>query len=229
MVYEAFNICSNCSRASVFQIEPPYRVLGLESSESTEDHVVCEGQIPTILLDLKGLDMNGKEIDMKDLNYDWWLGNATTLATLENYHTQHNDNGVYLDIALSTFRTYYPDVTSLDGITKKSDLTDEMIEYLKKLVDAGELVLHQKSVSVPAEKNSEDDPYFYLVACPIHDDKFDQALNPAADQYVSYYCDEPQGLRIKVGQKAPTLKCGFVPGENGFPEFVFWITKLNDD
>ena len=221
MVYEAFNICSNCSRASVFQIEPPYRVLGLESSESTEDHVVCEGQIPTILLDLKGLDMNGKEIDMKDLNYDWWLGNATTLATLENYHTQHNDNGVYLDIALSTFRTYYPDVTSLDGITKKSDLTDEMIEYLKKLVDAGELVLHQKSVSVPAEKNSEDDPYFYLVACPIHDDKFDQALNPAADQYVSYYCDEPQGLRIKVGQKAPTLKCGFVPGENGFPEYNY--------
>ncbi len=182
-VYEAFNICSSCSKANVFQIEPPYTVLGLESAETTSDYVVCEGQKPTMLLDLKGYDYNGDEIDMKDLNYDWWLGNATTKATLENYHLQHktiDSEDVYLDKALSTLRAYYPNITSLDGVavsTKTPNLTTPMVKYLRELVNAGELVLHQKSISVPAEAAGEEDPYFYIVACPIHDEMFKQALN----------------------------------------------------
>ena len=231
--FTIFNLCSECTKASVFRIEPPYHVLGLESSETTGDYVVCEGQIPTILLDLRGYTLDGKEVDMNDLNFDWWLGNknatdpADRLATLENYHKQTNGSGVKLDEALSTLRTYYPAVTSLDGITKEIEhhpdpkLTVAMIEYLQSLIDKGELILHQKSVNISAEKASNEDPYFYLVACPIHDEKFDQALNPAANQYVSYFCDEPQGLRIKVGQKAPRLKCGFVPGENGFDSYSY--------
>ena len=75
-VYSIFNICSECSKASTFQIEPPFHVLGLETSETTSDYIVCEGQIPTILLDLKGFTLDGKEVDMKELNFDWWLGNA---------------------------------------------------------------------------------------------------------------------------------------------------------
>ena len=182
-VYEAFNICSNCSKASVFQIEPPYTVLGLESAETTSDYVVCEGQKPTMLLDLKGYDYNGDEIDMKDLNYDWWLGNATTKATLENYHLQHktiDSEDVYLDKALSALRAYYPNITSLDGVavsTKTPNLTTPMVKYLREQVNAGELVLHQKSISAPAEAAGEEDPYFYIVACPIHDEMFKQALN----------------------------------------------------
>ena len=240
LVYSTFNILSECSKATVFQIEPPYRVLGLEGNENTEEYVVCEGQIPTLLLDLKGYDLNGNEVDMTDLNYDWWLGKkgdptATpaippVLATLTNYHTQSktvNGETIRLDKALSTMRTYYPRATSLDGVVpqvKETDnpkLTQAMIDYLKELVEAGELVLHQKSVSVPAEPASEDDPYFYLVACPIHDELFDQALNPGVNEYVSYYCDEPQGVRIKVGEKAPTLKSGFVPGEHGFTTYDY--------
>ena len=224
-VYERFNLCSACSKASVFQIEPPYDILGLEKSEETNDYVVCEGQIPTLLTDLKGYDITGKEVPMKDLNFDWWLGNKTTKATLENYHKQTNDAGtVRLDVALSTLRIYYPEVTSLDGITKEVQksphpaLTVEMLAYLQKLVDAGELVLHQKSISIPAEPWDDEDPYFYLVACPIHDANFDQALNPQANQYIAYYCDEPQGIRMKIGDKAPRLKCGFVKGENGYDD-----------
>lgn len=76
-VYDAFNICSQCSKASVFRIEPPYTVLGLEKSEGTDDYVVCEGQIPTVALNLKGYDLNGNPVDMKDLNFDWWLGDNT--------------------------------------------------------------------------------------------------------------------------------------------------------
>lgn len=240
--FSVFNLCSECNKASVFRIEPPYTVLGLEKSEGTDDYVVCEGQIPTVALNLKGYDLNGNPVDMKDLNFDWWLGNNTAstaagkLATLENYHKQHKEItyedaegshtvDVKLDAALAALRSYYPTITSLDGVIEHLDKTPNLSEaqvlYLQEVVKAGQLVLHQSSISVPAEKNSDDDPYFYLVACPIHDDAFNQALNPQDHQYVGYFCDEPQGLRIKVGQKAPTLKTGFVPGEHGFNTYDY--------
>jgi AraC-like DNA-binding protein len=50
---------------------------------------------------------------------------------------------------------------------------------------------------------------------------FDQALNPSANEYVAFYCDEPQGVRIKLGQKAPRLQTGFVPGERGFQTYNY--------
>lgn len=241
--FTAFNLCSECCKASTFKIDPPYHVLGLESSETTDDYVVCEGQIPTIVLNLKGFDLNGNEVDMSGINYDWWLGDPTytetdddnnvirpKLATLEHYHAQHkviNGVDVKLDKALSTFRTYYPSATSLEGLRHEVQhapdpaLTINMIDYLQELIDADELVLHQTSVSVPAEPVASDDSYFYMVACPIHDEMFDQALNPEENEYVSYYCDEPQGLRIKVGGKSPRLQTGFVPGEHGFQTYNY--------
>ena len=225
-VYANFNICSECSKASVFKIEPPLTVLGLEKSKETHDYVVCEGQIPTLVTDLKGYDFNGVEVPMQDLNYDWWLGADDMIATLDNYHRLQK-NGIRLDNALATLRVYYPDATDLNGIighlaqSPHPELTLAMVNYLKELVDAGQLVLHQRSISLPAEPVSADDPYFYLVACPIHDDAFARALNPQANQYVAFFCDEPQGLRVKVGDKAPTLKTGFVPGENTFATYDY--------
>ena len=225
-VYANFNICSECSKASVFKIEPPLTVLGLEKSKETHDYVVCEGQIPTLVTDLKGYDFNGVEVPMQDLNYDWWLGADDMIATLDNYHSLQK-NGIRLDNALATLRVYYPDATDLNGIighlaqSPHPELTLAMVNYLKELVDAGQLVLHQRSISLPAEPVSADDPYFYLVACPIHDDAFARALNPQANQYVAFFCDEPQGLRVKVGDKAPTLKTGFVPGENTFATYDY--------
>jgi len=230
-VYSAFNICSECSKASVFRIDPPYEILGLDQSEDTNEYVVCEGQIPTLVTNLKGYDITGHEVPMQDLNYDWWLGDLSDVdhpvfATIENFHTQSNGSGIKLDRALSALRWYYPDVTSLDGLLAQSDdpnpeLTLDMIRYLQSLVNKGQLVLHQKSISVPALKASEDDPYFYLVACPIHDDAFVRALNPEEGKHVTYFCDEAQGLRVKVGDKAPTLMTGFVPGENTFPTYDY--------
>ena len=251
-VYSNFNLCSaECVRASVFRIEPPYELLGLEKSEDTNDYMVCEGQLPTIVLDLKGYDFNGNELPMQDINFDWWLGDPTRVnpndpsqivtdpsapsvprlkATLENYHAQSktvDGTTIKLSKALAYLRAYYPDVTSIDGVvpqvadTDNPKLTQAMIDYLKEVVDAGQLVLHQKSVNVPAEPASVDDPYFYLVACPIHDEMFNQALNPAQNQYVAFYCDEPQGIRVKLGGKAPTLKTGFVPEENGFESYNY--------
>lgn len=395
-LYANFNICSDCNRYDVFQIDTPYSILSMESSDVTQELEVCEGKVPTVLTDLKGYDVYGKEAPLKDLNFDWWLGNndksyPENLATLENYHNQKNSaETVRLDEALSYLRAYYPGVTSLDGLMAKTSdtpyFTADMIEYLQELVDKGQLVLHQKSVSIPAEKaHTTDpvDPYFYLVACPIHDEKFKQALDskgmyslitngsmegiedrnfymcdpntagklpaalvsgvgkndtrgvsitsgatsennewdtqfficsdevipigttfhlefdykasetttihtqshtkpgewiastcigdvvpttewqhfkkdievttvmggsnnnfksiafnlwtgsPITYQFdnvvltvpkefdVAYFCDEPQGLRMKVGEKAPTLKCGFVPNENGFAEYNY--------
>ena len=223
-LYSNFNICSDCNRSNVFQIEPPYHILSMESSDATEELDVCEGKIPTLLADLKGYNYYGEMVSLKDLNFDWWLGDKSdpsnpVYATLENYHTQNNGAGIKLDKALSTLRWYYPEVNSLDGlIAQKKDpnpeLTLPMLEYLQDLVEKGQLVLHQKSISIPAVKASDTDPYFYLVACPIHDGYFDQALNHDKKNDVAYFCDEPQGFRIKVSEKAPLLKTGFVPGEN---------------
>ena len=185
-VWDVFELVSDCNKANEFRIEPPMTVLGLERSEDTHDYVVCEGQIPTLVTELKGYDFFGNEMPMQGINYDWWLGDKANgvLPTLDNYHTQKKGS-IRLDQALSTLRIYYPDVTDLDGIVGHLAVNDtpaltlDMVNYLKELVDAGQLVLHQSSISVPAEPVDEiDDPYFYLVACPIHDAQFKQALNP---------------------------------------------------
>ncbi|MBO4810148.1 MAG: hypothetical protein J5552_01130 [Prevotella sp.] len=171
-------------------------------------------------------------------------------ATLENYHKQkktvtvQTESGsvteeVRLDEALYRMRLYYPDITSLEGVIPQSpdpndatdvrpELTPHMIAYLQELVDAGQLVLHQSSISAQAKRASADDPYFYLVACPIHDGYFDQALNHDGHNDVYYFCDEPQGVRIKVIDKAPTLKAGFVSGENGFSEYHYVFPEGTD-
>ena len=232
--FTAFNLCSECTKASVFQIEPPYQLLSMESSDVTENLMVCEGKIPTVLANLKGYDVNGNLIPLKDLNFDWWLGDPTIdpdthepklLATLDNYHAQVSSKGVRLDEALSALRAYYPGITSLDGIirhlNKTPNLTVDMIEYLQDLVDKGQLILHQKSINIPAQKVSDENPYCYFVACPIHDGDFEIALNHEGRRDVAYFCDEPQGLSLKIGEKAPILKCGFVSGENGFTSYAY--------
>lgn len=240
--FSDFNICSDCSKERVFQLEPPYKILSMDSSDETQEVEVCEGKIPTVLTDLTAYNTEGVQVRLKDLNFDWWLGDPgnptadpvvpATLATLDNYHSQVNGHGERLDVALSTLRAYYPDATNLDGIRQhlatspNPSLTTTMVEYLQELVDAGQLVLHQKSVNIPMKKASETDPYSYLVACPIHDASFGRSLNTNDDKYVAYFCDEPQGLRLKVGEKAPTLKCGFVPGENGFTSYDY--SSVND-
>ena len=220
-VYDAFNICSNCSKASVFEIQPPYKILSMESPDITDDFAFCEGKIPTLLVDLRGYTAAGEKTLLKDLNYDWWLGSGNTVATLANYHSETNAAGtVKLDEALYAFRYYYPGVTSVDGVKEQLSqqpyLTREMIYYLLELVNKGQLVLHQKSISLPAQKVSGEDPYFYVVACPIRDGDYEQSIGSSA-----YFCDEPQGLRMKVGDKAPGLKTGFVPNENGFPAYNY--------
>ena len=237
-VYGVFNLCSPCSKASVFRLDPPYEILGLESSDVTNDVEVCEGTIPTVVTDLIGYDLEGNRVPMQDLNFDWWLGDPqgtpALVATLDNFIAQEK-SGNKLNKSLSYFRFYYPEATDLDGVypheakDEKPALTQEMIDYLQEEVDAGRLVLHQSSVSVSALKTAENDPYVYLVACPIHDGNFDAALNRVNDpenpennhEFVSYFCDEAQGLRIKIGNKAPTLMTGFVPNENGFDTYDY--------
>ncbi len=223
-IYSDFNICSECSKATPFQLAPPYDIYTMEATYSTGEMVVCEGTIPTLVTDLKGYDFNGVEVSMNDINYDWWLGDphaATPLvATLANYHEQHLGS-VWLDQALSYLRSYYPEANTLEGLNPKERLTADMLTYLQDLVDKGQLVLHQKSISVPATPTSTDDPYFYLVACPIHDASFDQSLKTGDGKLVAFFCDEPQGLRMKVSEKAPALKTGFVPDENGFTMYDY--------
>ena len=65
-------------------------------------------------------------------------------------------------------------------------------------------------------------PYFYLVASPIHDDSFKNQLhdnNPSSEAV--FYCEEPQGLRIKVSEKAPTVSNGFADGTNHIGKYEY--------
>lgn len=232
-VYGVFEICSGCSRASVLRLDPPYTILGMETSDETQEYEVCEGKIPTVLTDLKGYNLDGEVVPLKNINFDWWLGDMSdplnpVLATLENYHQQGktiNGEDVKLDDALFSLRAYYPDISSLDGIFKNLSKTPELsvneVLYLQELVEKGQLILHQRSVNIPAQKVSADDPYCYFVACPIHDGYFDRALNNDGANNVAYFCDEPQGLALKIGEKAPLLSTGFVPNENGFSEYNY--------
>lgn len=231
--FSVFNLCSECNKASVFHLDPPYTILGMESSDETQEYEVCEGKIPTVLTDLKGYNLNGEVVPLKNINFDWWLGDMSdpsnpVLATLENYHKQGktiNGESVKLDDALYSLRAYYPDISSLDGVfknlSKSPELSVNEVLYLQELVEKGQLILHQRSVNIPAQKVSADDPYCYFVACPIHDGYFDEALNNGGANNVAYFCDEPQGLALKIGEKAPTLKTGFVPNENGFAEYHY--------
>lgn len=87
-LYEDFNICSACCKKTEFHLDPSVQILSMEASDVTEDLVVCEGKIPTLLTNLKGYNINGESIPLTNLNFDWWLGNETTLATLDNYHSR---------------------------------------------------------------------------------------------------------------------------------------------
>ena len=133
---------------------------------------------------------------------------------------------------MAALRSYYPTITSLDGViehlNQTPNLSEAQVLYLQEVVKDGQLVLHQSSISVPAEKNSDDDPYFYLVACPIHDAAFNQALNPQDHQYVGYFCDEPQGLRIKVGQKVKVFADYGDEQRHSYEGTVTWISNRSE-
>ena len=68
-LYEDFNICSICSKKRVFSIKPPLQILSMESSDVTEDLMVCEGKIPTLLTNLKGYNINGELVPLNLLFY----------------------------------------------------------------------------------------------------------------------------------------------------------------
>ena len=244
-LYSDFNLRSECKKRKTFHLDPPAQLLGMEDTDSEGDMAVCEGTIPTVLTDLKGLNDNGEEVPLTNLNFDWWTGDNPNniYATLDNYHyvkyqkqadgtyttsTEASAPGVTLSSAISLFRIFYPDNTSLIGVVPKEDtehsvyFTQDYIDLLHYLVQKGQLYLHTKSVNVAAKPVSPTLPYFYLVASPIHDDSFKKQLhdnNPSSEAV--FYCEEPQGLRIKVSEKAPTVSNGFADGTNHIGKYEY--------
>lgn len=242
-LYVDFNLRSQCKKKKTFRLDPPAQLLSIEDRNSSGDLEVCEGKIPTVLTDLKGLNSNGQEVSLENLNFDWWLGDPENgiYATLDNYHNlkyQKQPDGTYttsnatgasgvtIGSAISSFRGLYEDNTSLVGVVPKKDdvgsveVTQEQLDLLNYLVQKGQLFLHTKSVNVYAKPVSSTEPYFYLVASPIHDDLFRSELNSAAKD-VKYLCDEPQGLRMIVLEKAPTVSNGFADGTNGIDSYNY--------
>ena len=232
--YLDFNLRSQCNIKYSFQITPPLEVLGLQESDNYGNVEACENQIPTVLTNLQGYDVNGEVVNMKNLNYDWWLGHRPgtygsddegVMATIENFYKQKFEKDgatFYLSDVLGIFRDHYVDAISLDNVMPQpaktvdskeyAALTQDMIDYLRDLVDKKELVIYSKSLNQAIHPFSEEAPYFFLVACPIHDEIFKQELGGEAAENFEYFCDEPQGVRIEVHDVAPTLQNGFESG-----------------
>ena len=241
--FSDFNLRSQCNIKYDFQIMPPIQVLGLQETDNYGNVEACENQIPTIQTQLQGYDSNGNEVNMKGLHYDWWTGRQPkTLgdddpgvkATIENFYAQSftaDGETFLLKDVLNAFRANYIDATTLDGVVPQEAktvdgkeygaFTQEMIDYLKSLVDRKELLLCLSTLNQPIHAWSDDEPYCYLVACPIHDETFKRELGGENADSFEYFCDEPQGIRIEVHNAAPTLNTGFEGGSGGIEEYNY--------
>ncbi len=242
-LYNDFDLRSECTKRKTFHLNPPAQLLGIEENNSEGDLEVCEGKMPTVLTDLKGLNADGEEVPLLMLNFDWWLGDIdnSIYATLKNYHTVKYDKqadgtyvtstadgapGVTVSSTIAAFRTFYPNNTDLIGVVpmhnaeNTNEVTQEQIDLLRYLVQKEQLYLHTKSANVEARPVNSTKPYFYLVASPIHDEIFTDQLNdPTKD--IMFFCDEPQGLRMAITDKAPTLSNGFANGANGIDAYNY--------
>jgi len=234
---EIFNMRSACTKMYSFELRPPVELKGIEL-DGNENAVACENQIPTLLAKMEAYTADEEKKSLDKIYFDWFYGKLPTTE---------NPDGVKADIAhfnanvtgydfsprkaLMYFRINYPDAETLDGIIPASkedagtvyELTADMITVLRQLVAEGQLELHSRAVNVHAQKWSDDDPYTYIVAIPIHDANYNLAIygtteNPSG---VVYYCDEPQPLRISIQNIAPKLDAGFEDGMNGIDVYNY--------
>ena len=236
-VPEDFDLRSRCNRKTQFRMRPSLTILELENVAGDEDLEACENQIPTIVTDLHGYNKNGEQVSMQNLYFDWWVSRRPkTLgdddpglkATIENFTDLKDATGTTtLREALLSFRQYYPDKETLDGVEPQGDsediqLTQPMIDMLRQQVAAGQLLLRSRLLNTKVFRWSEEEPYFYFVAAPITtDDAYREMVNPENENAVIYLCDEPQQLSVLVNEVAPALSSGFTNGMDGIDEYNY--------
>ena len=233
-----FNIRSACNKMYTFSLRPPLELKGIEIPGDDYEAVACENQIPTLLAKMEAYTDDEEKKVLDKINFDWFYGKlpkyddegqltepgvkadlATFNATLDGYDFSIRQ-------ALMNFRVNYPTASTFNGVTPKTttdssgttfDFTADMLAVLRQLEREGQLELYTRVVNVQAQRWSEDDPYTYIIAIPVHDEYYNQAIygTDEVPTDVVYYCDEPQALRIGIQNKAPQLSAGFENGLGG--------------
>lgn len=155
----------------------------------------------------------------------------TLPATMQNYmnvwwgtysadHThldKHAGDRIYLSDAMVEFRRAYPDATDLTGVvpkhvigdTEEYELTQDMINciahFLQVEPESGltPLILSKKEMNLTMTIDKADDEQVYhFVVIPI-------APGIYAVDEDAIYCPDPQELKVKLLNAAPTLYNGF--------------------
>ncbi len=173
---------------------------------------VCEGQRPVVQLDVmadKGAGGDDSQMLIRNAYFDWYAGDWDEFMA-EKY-TDKGGNSVNLRQMLAYLRTEYPDSTRLDLCKPKGELTEEALEYMKRLTevsgDNGQIPakLHLRSSSyvfapvyIP---EGQDMAYAHVVAVPF-------------DYLEDYWlvCTAPTEVSIAVRHRSPGMTHGFAEG-----------------
>ena len=227
-----FDVGGKCSRTSVFKIPNPVDIKIDGTLQTAEGGVsACANQRPEVNIDMNGVSMGGAPVSADVLKFDWYYGplNLGDLSDINSPKSQgytrsyanEKLEGVTLHSILSKFRLY--NATADDekvlgatsgnnnGITTNTEFTNEMLLFIKSLVQEGRLTLYKDKAFATAHLLGENlDPtkqkYFYITALPINPEQQVIEKNPEINSVK--FCLDPIGVSIKINELTPTMKDG---------------------
>lgn len=210
--WDQFDINNQCAKVAVFRVKPSSTIkIDGEVRENSGDIICCANQSPVIQVNLYEINDDGTISESpleKNARMDWYNGSITEFRKMKFPDT---DDGTPLTDILTYFREAYPDVDNCD-VEPKAQLTEQMIGYLKELIQPSEasdgtetqspkLYLSQTSyVFSPLKPSDNEATYHHVVAVPIiNSEKIDGKL----------ICAQPTEIRIRVEKVSPQLTHGF--------------------
>lgn len=228
-----FDVAGKCSRTSIFRIPNPADIKIDGTLQTTEGGVsACANQRPEVTIDMNGVSMGGTPVTAEVLKFDWYYG-PLSLGDISDenspkyqgytrsYENEKSEGDITLHSILSKFREL--NATADDDkvlgatadnsneITINVDFTQDMLLYLKSLVQEGRLTLYKDKAFATAHLFGENlDPakqkYFYMTALPINPEQQVKDNNPEINSVK--FCLDPIGVSIKINELTPAMKDG---------------------
>ena len=226
--YQYFDVLSTCSKSTMLFMKPFIEVDGEVGKQDLYEYARCENTIQTISMQLTSYYLNTETGELEEdvdgnVFFDWWVGSKDVSGSLDNFYLQESaDHSFTLQDALKSLRYNYPYATTLDDLTvpvtnsnyEDYPLTQEKVDYLKSLAfpadgSRPQIYLRSRVANLFLDRNSMkferegDDEYVYMCALPI-----EQNID-TGQQDIIFSCSEPQPLKLKVGEVAPSIDIGF--------------------
>lgn len=228
-----FDVAGKCSRTSVFRIPNPADIKIDGTLQTTEGGVsACANQRPEVTIDMNGVSMGGTPVTAEVLKFDWYYGplslgdisdenSARYQGYTRSYENETSAGDITLHSILSKFRELNATADdekvlgvtdgNTNGITTNSELTNDMLLYIKSLVQEGRLTLYKDKAFATAHLFGENlDPakqkYFYMTALPINPEQQVKDNNPEINSV--NFCLDPIGVSIKINELTPAMKDG---------------------